>query len=245
MTQKNGTQTFSLKSLSTEKVILFKGLDIYLIELPEVWDEEEISNYIREYQVTRDRDFIFYQRQINTYYVRFKNLAGEFNFCGSATLALAKMIFKEKLISEKIIHFRTKSKKCINSRLVDGRVSLELPLSKNKALGNKYFLSQTNVLIQQLTSCALNSIQLSEIKEKAEALISSPGAYCAFYLDRQTVHLRYFSPWYGRDEDFVTLSVLEHLGEFLHENSIYLFNQQFKYQFFAMRTAKKIILWEK
>ncbi len=243
MTQKNGTQTFSSKSLSTEKVILFQGLDIYLTELPVIWDEEEINKYLNNYAVTIDRDFIFYQRQINTYYIRFKNLAGEFNFCGSATLALAKMIFEKKLIAEEIIHFRTKSEKYINSRLVNGRVSLELPLSKNKALGNEYFLSQTNVLIQQLTIKALNSIQLSEIKEKAEALISNPGAYCAFYLDNKTIHLRYFSPWYGRDEDFATISVFEHLGEFLQEGINYQVIQNDQYRFFATHRKDEVLIY--
>ena len=111
MTKKNGIQTFSSKSLSTEKIILFDGLDIYITRLPEIWDDNQINEYLEDYQVTLDRDFIFYQRRLNTYYIRFKNLAGEFSFCGSATLALAQKIFEEKLITEKIIHFRTKNNK--------------------------------------------------------------------------------------------------------------------------------------
>lgn len=243
MTKKNGTQTFSSRSLSTKKIILFQGLDIYLTELPEIWDEEEINKYLNNYAVTIDRDFIFYQRRINTYYIRFKNLAGEFNFCGSATLALAKKIFEEEIITEEVIHFRTKSNKLINSKLINGRVSIELPVSKNKALGNGYFFSSTNVLIHKLPNNSLNLIKLSKIKEKTEAMVSSPGAYCAFYLDGETIHLRYFSPWYGRDEDFATISVFEHLGEYLNENSIYLVNQGERFQFYALRHKQRIILW--
>ena len=67
MTKKDGTQTYYSKSLNTKEIKLFNNLDLYLIELPEIWDEIQISEAIDEYTVPKDRDYVFYQQRINTF----------------------------------------------------------------------------------------------------------------------------------------------------------------------------------
>jgi len=218
MIEKNGIQTSYSKSLNTREFHLFNGLNIYLIELPEVWDDLQISDAVNDYVVTKDRDYVFYQRRINTFFVRFKNLGGEFSLCGSGLLALASYLFSEKNFDEDYILFRTGLDRFIKAKLTNGIASLELKKSPVTLIDHNTWQSSSGVFIQKLTKPELSSLSLEQVKSlsKINKWQDSIGGYCGFCIENEKeIHLRYFSPWHGRNEDFATLSIFEHLSNLL------------------------------
>ena len=217
MTKSDGTPTYYSKSLNTKEFKLFNNLTIYLIELPEIWDDIQISEAIDEYVVSKDRDYIFYQQRINTFFVRFKNLGGEFSLCGSGLLALAQHLFCTKKLDEKNISFRTILDRFFKANLVDNIVSLELIKSPLTKINQNTWRSTSGVYIQELSKLELERLTLEYAKSfpKTNNLNHLIGGYCGFTKSNQTLHIRYFSPWHGRDEDYATLSIFEHLGDLL------------------------------
>ena len=217
MTKSDGTQTYYSKSLNTKEFKLFNNLPIYLTELPEIWDDIQISEAIDEYAISKDRDYVFYQQRINTFHVRFKNLGGEFSLCGSGLLALAKYLFSHKKFDDNHIIFRTVLDRFIKAKIVDEVVSLELVKTPLTKINQNTWLTNSGVYIQELPNDELGLLTIEKVKSfpKDKNLNHLIGGYCAFSIDRDNLHLRYFTPWHGRDEDFATLSVFEHLGDIL------------------------------
>tara|TARA_B100000925_G_scaffold57475_2_gene38094 strand:- start:4617 stop:5348 length:732 start_codon:yes stop_codon:yes gene_type:complete len=231
MTKSDGTQTYYSKSLNTKEIKLFNNLDLYLIELPEIWDEIQISEAIDEYTVPKDRDYVFYQQRINTFFVRFKNLEGEFSLCGSGLLALARHLFSTKKFDENYISFRTNLDRFFKANLIDNIVSLELVKTPTTKINQNTWLTNSGVYIQELLKSELEKLTLNDAKNfpKINNLNHLIGGYCAFSRDNDILHIRYFSPWHGRDEDFATLSIFEHLSDLLEIGKYTIYQNEHQY----------------
>ena len=207
MTKSDGTQTYYSMSLNTKEFKLFNDLTINLIELPEIWDDDQISEAIENYVVPEDRDYIFYQQRINTFFVRFKNLGGEFSLCGSGLLALAHHLFRNKKLEEKHISFRTILNRFFKASIVNNIVSLEMVKTPVIKLNQNTWHSTSGVYIQKLSKGELDKLTIEYAKSFPEIndLQHLIDGYCAFAKSEKTLHLRYFSPWHGRNEDYATL----------------------------------------
>ena len=164
MTKKGGTQTYYSKSLNTKMFTLFKNLYLYLSEFPEVWDEIQISNEVDAYVVSKDRDYVFYQQRVNTFYARFKNLGGEFNLCGSGLLALAKHLFNTQQFDDTYITFRITLNRFIKAKLVDNIVSLELIKTPVTKINQNTWSSNSGVYIQYFTKTELEKLTIDDAK---------------------------------------------------------------------------------
>jgi predicted PhzF superfamily epimerase YddE/YHI9 len=231
MTKSGGTQTYYSKSLSTKEFKLFNSLDLYLIELPEIWDEIQISNTVDAYDVSKDRDYVFYQQRINTFFVRFKNLGGEFSLCGSGILALAKHLFSTKKLDGKYISFRTISDRFLKAKLVDEIVSLEIVKTPMTQINQNTWLSNSGVYIQELSKPELKKLTIEDAKRfpKINNLNHLIGGYCAFSRNNDILHLRYFTPWHGRNEDYATLSIFEHLSDLLEPGKYTIYQNEHQF----------------
>ena len=239
MTKSDGTPTCYLKSLNTKEFKLFNNLDLYLIELPEIWDDIQISEAIDAYVVLKDRDHVFYQRRINTFYTRFKNLGGEFSFCGSGLLALAKHLFSTKKLDEENISFRTILDRFFKASIVNDVVSLELVKTPVTKINQNTWLSNTGVYIQELSKTELDKLTLEYVKDfpKINNFDHLIGGYCAFSKSNEILKLRYFSPWHGRDEDFATLSIFEHLGDLIAPGKYAVHQNEHQFNCFIGETS--------
>ena len=226
MIENNGIQTYYSKSPSIEKVKLFEKLELFLIEMPEIWDEIQIDSFINSFDISIDRDHVFFQRRINTYFTRFKNIGGEFDLCGSGLYSLAVKLFSEEVLDETHIIFRTKKDQFINAKIARGKIVIEFKKTAVSKICTDSWISSTGVYIKQLDEGHLNALTLEDIinLQYPEEANHRPGGFCGFRKEDDTIHLRYFSPWHGRNEDFATLSIFKYLGHLL-KNGDYKINQ--------------------
>jgi len=208
-----------------------------------------ISFILENYQIMIDRDFVFYQEQKNKLYKTwFKNQKGVFLFCGSALLALSQVVLAQS--GDEEVKFITESNKTITAKIEPNtgkpQISIELNDSYMK-LDHLSWLTQSNVLINKKLSLEeLKRIELKDVLEIPNKLpMQSLGAYCCFHQEEEVVHLRYFSPWHGRDEDFATLSIFEYLPLLLKKKKQYIVIQNNSLCFFAQADQKKVVLREK
>jgi hypothetical protein len=182
--------------------------------------------------VSKDRDYVFYQQRVNTFYARFKNLGGEFNLCGSGLLALAKHLFNTQQFDDTYITFRITLNRFIKAKLVDNIVSLELIKTPVTKINQNTWPSNSGVYIQELSKPELKKLTIEDAKRfpKINNLNHLIGGYCAFSRNNDILHLRYFTPWHGRNEDYATLSILEHLSYLLEPGkyTVHQHEHQFK-----------------
>jgi predicted PhzF superfamily epimerase YddE/YHI9 len=212
MIKRNGTQTFFLKSLNTEKVFLFGTLDVYLIEIPQCFEDSYIEDFIGSYKVLIDRDFIFYQQENDIFHVRFKNLNGEFNLCGSGLLALATKLLNKNSFKNKTLTFKNKKNKIIRAKMIHQKPHIIMSVNKNYKKDSHQYLTSSNVLIQEMKRNELEMIKANNVENTTYRVSSPIGAYCGFSIEKNNLYLRYFTPWHGRNEDFATLSIFEYLA---------------------------------
>ena len=181
--------------------------------------------------MSKDRDYVFYQQRVNTFYARFKNLGGEFNLCGSGLLALAKHLFNTQQFDDTYITFRITLNRFIKAKLVDNIVSLELIKTPVTKINQNTWSSNSGVYIQYFTKTELEKLTIDDAKSfpKIHNLNHLIGGYCAFSRNNEKLHLRYFTPWHGRDEDFATLSILEHLSDLLEPGKYTIYQNEHQY----------------
>ena len=244
MIKSDGTQTSYLKSLKTREFKLFNELNIYLTELPDFWDDDQFSDVIDNYIITKDRDYVFYQRRENTFFVRFKNFGGEFSLCGSGLLALAKQLFGRDKFNTDPIVFRTNKDRFIKAKIKDDIVSLELVKTPVIKINKNTWRSTSAVYLQNIAKKKLLSLTLEQVKNfpGINRWEDSIGGYCAFFIeaDKKMIHLRYFSPWHGRDEDFATLSIFEHLSDLLGHGKYTVYQNQHKFTCYVDKDSLSI-----
>jgi predicted PhzF superfamily epimerase YddE/YHI9 len=172
---------------------------------------EFISNQVKD---EYDHSFIYYGD--DHILVRWKNKAGEIHLCGSAAYAIAWYYLTNS--NEKNILIRTKNLK-LHAKTVDDKVILEVPI-KVPSLS----LEHANYSVFCDHDSGIYFVQLRYLQELKDVnfkhlctLTKSSGeihGLCAFFWNNTTDegHLRYFTPWHGRAEDYVTGSIHQYLS---------------------------------
>jgi hypothetical protein len=183
------------------------------LELETKFDKYQVENEI-------DHSFIFFNSP-NSAIVKWKNKAGNIQFCGSAAYGISWLVSqffgaKEfKLYSEK---------NELSSSTKNGSVYLEIPSILPEALkerdrGNLFLDSESGIyLFQALEESLLLDDQWIKNFLKDDQLLGAHG-FCLFFWDKKknTGKLRYFTPWHGRDEDYVTGSIHQYLTPLVHQ----------------------------
>ncbi len=171
-------------------------------------DINEMNTSFEKYYVTDEFDHTFYTKIGETEYgLRFKNKNGEFSLCGSGAYALAMSLPPDNLV------FKTKSSQIlVNTENQKTWIGLEIQnVTEVPAFNARrlFYNEDTGVYLMNAhtkedlcNSTLINTfVADDEIKQK--------HGLCVFYCEPNSpkAYLRYFSPWHGRDEDYVTGSI--------------------------------------
>ncbi len=198
-------QTFNskLSSGSPQKLHFFKN-------------EIEMQNSFIKYQIKDELDhsFVCFNSKQSAL-VRWKNQAGPIQLCGSAAYALAWIATNHWKLGEfKIssMEYQLNSYLSANGTCLD--IPAILPTFINKTEDGLLFLDQRSGIY-------LLEIQSEEYLVKENWLesylikhqLSDIHGFCVFTWDDQKKQgkLRYFTPWHGRNEDYVTGSIHQYL----------------------------------
>lgn len=180
--------------------------------------QHEFSRYLVNDEY--DHSFIYFEKPALAR-VLWKNKAGQIQFCGSGAYALAWVIGEVCQLDLFQIH-----SDCIklNARHCDEGTFLEfaakIPDSNVQIMDRKiYFNTASGVYFLCLNN--LDEIKNDEFLNNyqlylAKNFVDNIHGFCAFYWDGVVGHLRYFTPWHGRDEDYVTGSVHQNLTPLVH-----------------------------
>lgn len=158
-----------------------------------------------------------YKRTDNQIVVVSKNKNGPIQFCGSATYAASNIILNELKINEISLILDNNS---MRSFYENGEVILEFDhkfKKDNFLFENDYFIHKdSGIFFQELTekSELLNDNYLNRIISFWEKnSIDIHGACFFHYADIGSI--RYFIPWHGRDEDYITGSIHQYLTPYI------------------------------
>lgn len=180
-------------------------------------------------------------------YVRWRNIAGEIQFCGSGAYALAWHMLKAETVTQVSLH--TIHRTLIADSSGDSAAISTNPSIKGLNTASCYLsipsfhpvevthfstktiidgLEEAGHLYVDCTS-GIYLLQLNDsetltdttwLGSKIEQLSSLDiHGFCAFNWDSETSSgkLRYFVPWHGRDEDYVTGSIQQYLTSLVHD----------------------------
>ncbi len=179
--------------------------------------QEAAENYVIDNEY--DHSFIYLESKTMAF-VKWKNKAGEIQLCGSGAFAIAWLL-KHYIPSVNTIKSTLYE---LNIQQQNDCVFVELPhqlvkpYSHNKDLimfsnpENGIYLLQTLSEEQLITTNWLGN----DIKQLA--LIDAHG-FCAFFWNEKKAsgNLRYFVPWHGRNEDYVTGSIHQYLTPLIYD----------------------------
>jgi PhzF family phenazine biosynthesis protein len=168
----------------------------------------------------------------DTYTIRYFSPKKEIPLCGHATLASAKVLFKEKEVNK--IHFITIENLDLAVTKHGEEITLEFPVYDTepavvspamlKALGlttvnNTVFSPHNKIIMLEISSAEV----LENLKPDFNALIPSHHGINGVLVTAPAVnngfdyHYRYFWPWAGTNEDPVTGAVQTFLAKYWGE----------------------------
>lgn len=193
---------------------------------------QQLHQAFKSYQVGDDYDHSFLYFDGRVVHMAWKNSAGVVQFCGSGAFAASKYIFSlscqqfSKLSPLTLTSSNfSLSAYCENKRPdSNGRVVLEIPSRQPKFIKvvsgvNIYFDGDSGVyLLHYLTAACLSNLP-SPLSLAREMGLSDIHGLCCFSWDDdlKTGFLRYFVPWHGRYEDYVTGSIHTLLTPLVYE----------------------------
>jgi hypothetical protein len=183
------------------------------IELQTNFDKYQVENEI-------DHSFIYFNSPTSAI-VKWKNKAGNIQFCGSAAYGISWIA--SQFFGAKEFKLYSEKNKLLSSTK-DGAVYLEIPSILPKALkegerGNLFLDSESGIyLFKALEESLLLDDQWIQNFLKGDQLLGVHG-FCLFFWDtkKNTGKLRYFTPWHGRDEDYVTGSIHQYLTPLVNQ----------------------------
>ena len=188
---------------------------VYLFE-----DYNKYINFHKNLEVIDEFDHcILIKRNDDEVELVAKNRNGYIEFCGSATYAACTILLKELKLKNLSIKLE---KKLLYSYFENNEIFLEF---KNYYQLNDFLIEKSQFIHKS------SGIYFKELKDKSElsndqllkAIISSwekstitiHGA-CFFHYDK-VGSIRYFVPWHGREEDYITGSIHQYLTPFVFE----------------------------
>ena len=142
--------------------------------------------------------------------VRWKNRAGPITFCGSGAYAVAGLLLRRVRLRRMVINGRHHR---YAVRREGAHIWLYMPqrrvtvLQETKDTRLVYDASEGILLIEFPTDRQVRDTR--KIRRHIQRLDVELHGVCVFSFDRQRRQgvLRYFVPWHGRDEDYVTGSI--------------------------------------
>lgn len=168
-------------------------------------------------------DHSFVYKESDRAYVSWKNKAGMIQLCGAASYTLAFEILTQQGegASLQIISPFCSLRAFYNS----GKVFLELPVRKPLFLCSQHFgevfcFSETGVFLVQLKdreALAKDSFLESCLDFLSEEFKGLIHGLCFFHFHSKVGALRYFTPWHGRKEDYVTGSMHSYLAPLIND----------------------------
>ena len=175
-------------------------------------------------EVMDDFDHAFvYLNASNRAWVKWRNKAGEIQLCGSGAYALAWMMLKDKQGFQVEINSDNHTLVATSEQ---NKLCLTLP---NIHPVEIYFLDDERMFVDKMSGIYLLELTSSNKLEDTQWLnsmmnmnrLSELGihGFCAFHWDKKTNTgmLRYFVPWHGRDEDYVTGSIHQYLTPLIYD----------------------------
>ncbi len=193
-------------------------------------DQDQMKSVFHKFQVSDERDhsFISFENKKRAN-VLWKNKAGPIQFCGSGAYALSwissELYQKNELeiVSGTSTYY---SYHANNLTFLD--FSSTLPMQINDLDLNKLYLAgDSGVFLLQLSDIEqLKNDELvkSYLKLLEQEYSDNIHGLCVFVWKQSAGYLRYFTPWHGRDEDYVTGSIHQYLTPLVH--NIYGANKQ-------------------
>lgn len=170
----------------------------------------------------RDHSFIYYNKDV--LHVLWKNKAGAIQFCGSAAYALAWVTSHHLKVPKIQIHsshiqlfslYKSKQTYLEFSTVMPERAkdfyNYKLYIDKSSGIFLLKFNSQKEIRNDQLIQRYLQLLE-QDFHQEIHGL-------CVFFWDQKNLEgkLRYFTPWHGRDEDYVTGSIHRYLSPLIYE----------------------------
>ena len=221
-------KTYIVDSFTKEP---FKGNPAGVCFPEEALSDETMLNIAREFGLS---ETAFVQRTNNTetYTIRYFSPKKEIPLCGHATLASAKIIFKNT--GENEIHFITGSKvdlfikrrgdEIVMEFPVYDTIDAEAPPAMLQALGlteisNSVYSEKNKIIVLEITDTNL----LAGLQPDFNALVNSYNGINGVLVTALSTdgiydfHYRYFWPWAGTNEDPVTGGVQTFLTKYWAE----------------------------
>jgi predicted PhzF superfamily epimerase YddE/YHI9 len=159
-------------------------------------------------EVLDDLDYSFAVLDEGCVDVRWKNKAGEIQFCGSGAYALACFVFKDSEVESLDIKNNFIE---LKANKIEGQIVLSFPEAEVNFIENSVYKNLVNgVYFEEAESFKDLKEFSGESKDvQRKVFLSNPQGYCLFFWDKEKQKgcLRYFCPWHGRDEDSVTGSI--------------------------------------
>ena len=218
-------KTYIVDSFTKEP---FRGNPAGVCLLQNELGNEKMLAIAREFGLS-ETAFIQQTAKNNTYSIRYFSPKKEIALCGHATLASAKVIFKNTGVDE--IHFITAENLDLPVKQRDEEIIMEFPiydtiaatapLSMLEALGLKEVIqtsysSKNKILVLEINGTHL----LANLHPDFNALVSSHNNINGVLVTARSedleydYHYRYFWPWAGTDEDPVTGGVQTFLAKY-------------------------------
>lgn len=185
-------------------------------------DKSQLQSEFSRYSVNDEYDHSFiYIENSGLAQVLWKNKAGQIQFCGSGAYALAWIMGEVCQLSLFQIHsdfMKLNGRHCPENTLLE--FEAKIPDSSVQFMSRKiYFNMNSGLFFLSLNSP--DEIQDDELLRNYQLYITERFAknvhgFCAFYWSGEEGQLRYFTPWHGRDEDYVTGSIHQNLTPLVH-----------------------------
>jgi PhzF family phenazine biosynthesis protein len=190
--------------------------------------EEKMLNVAREFGLS-ETAFIQPAGEANTYHIRYFSPKKEIPLCGHATLASAKIVFKNTGADK--IHFITGEKTDLFITREDNEIIMEFPVYDTvdiavpaavlQALGltetaNTAYSEKSKIILLEINNADL----LAKLRPDFKALVSSYQGINGVLVTAPSnnsdydYHYRYFWPWAGTDEDPVTGGIQTFLAKY-------------------------------
>ena len=165
----------------------------------------------RQARITHDCDYSFvHVESPGQISVRWKNKAGPITFCGSGAYAVAGLLFRLFRIRRMTIkggRYRYGARRDSKSFWLS-MPRRRMTLLQTTEDARLFYQPQNGILILEFSTSS-QVRDTSKIRRYIQRLDIELHGVCAFSFNRRSRQgvLRYFVPWHGRDEDYVTGSI--------------------------------------
>ena len=218
---------FDVSKTDTSKAVYIRAFcgghhpgSVQVIHLFHTKNDAQAAAY--QSQITDEFDHAFvYISLPNTAWITCRNKAGEIQFCGSGAYALAWLMLNDGTSTNAYIH---SDYHVLTAQFNNKHCYLTIPNihpQQMNVLGYEHMFvdMQSGIYLLKLTYLPQLADTLwlqSQIQRLNQHDIHG---FCAFYWDRNLNQgqLRYFVPWHGRDEDYVTGSIQQYLTPLVHQ----------------------------